>query len=67
MLRNGVPIHADGIIPAEVDDNSHEGVPWEFHKDLRHDEYFPRVGLGGSFSGFVEGSLSNELWYDLLI
>lgn len=56
-----VSIEADGVVPADEDEDGHECVPGELDEDVGEHEDGPGVGLCGSFAGFVERALGDEV------
>ena len=61
-----VAVEADGVVPADENEESGERVPGEFDDDVGEHEGFPGVSLGGAFADFVEGTLGDEVGHDLL-
>lgn len=62
----GILVQADGVVPAEEDNYRHEGIPGQLDDDIGHDEDFPRVRLGRTFTDFVQGPLHDEVRHSLL-
>ena len=62
----GVVVQANGVVPAEEDEDAHQGVPREFDDDVGDDEDLPGVRLGGPLTHFVQRSLRDEVGHDLL-
>jgi hypothetical protein len=63
---DGVLIEANGVVPGEEDEDSHEGVPGKLDDDVCDHESFPGVCFAGTFADFIERALRNEMGHDLL-
>jgi len=66
MFWDSVLIHANWVVPTDEDDDCHECLPWYFDHNVRQHERLPRIGLSGTFSHFVQGTLCDEVRHDLL-
>ena len=61
-----VAVQADGVVPADEDEEGGERVPREFDDDVGEHEGSPGVSLRGAFADLVEGALGDEVGHDLL-
>ena len=66
MGSNGIAVHANGVVPADIDQNSHKCIPRDFHYDVGNDEDLPGVSLRGTLPDLVKSTLGDKMRHDLL-
>lgn len=63
---NGITVHANGVIPADIDQTRHECIPWDLHYNVGNYEDLPGVSLRGTLANLVEGTLGDKMRHNLL-